>query len=123
MDTCTSCGGRLDDCNESQIVCPRCGDPPEPRTLTPRTSIHASAIWREAKIHPRRHRRLSGQSDGRSLLAMDRCLVLQKRRWSCPSSAREQCSPRLLSKGSCEASQADGCYGTWMAMEVRFNPR
>lgn len=27
MDTCTSCGGRLDDCNESQIVCPWCGDP------------------------------------------------------------------------------------------------
>lgn len=27
MDTCTSCGGRLDDCNESQIVCPWCGEP------------------------------------------------------------------------------------------------
>ena len=26
MDTCTSCGGRLDDCNESQIVCPWCGE-------------------------------------------------------------------------------------------------
>lgn len=27
MDICTSCGGRLDDCNESQIVCPWCGEP------------------------------------------------------------------------------------------------
>jgi len=27
MDTCTSCGGRLDDCNESQVVCPWCGEP------------------------------------------------------------------------------------------------
>ncbi|MGO9435939.1 MAG: hypothetical protein ACLPH3_11225 [Terracidiphilus sp.] len=27
MDTCTSCGGRLDECNESQIVCPWCGEP------------------------------------------------------------------------------------------------
>lgn len=27
MDACTSCGGRLDDCNESEIVCPWCGEP------------------------------------------------------------------------------------------------
>lgn len=27
MDRCTSCGGRLDDCNESQVVCPWCGEP------------------------------------------------------------------------------------------------
>ena len=27
MDACTSCGGRLDDCNESQVVCPWCGEP------------------------------------------------------------------------------------------------
>ena len=26
MDTCTSCGGLLNDCNESQIVCPWCGE-------------------------------------------------------------------------------------------------
>ena len=26
MDTCTSCGGRLDNCNESQVVCPWCGE-------------------------------------------------------------------------------------------------
>jgi hypothetical protein len=27
MDRCTSCGGLLDDCNESEIVCPWCGEP------------------------------------------------------------------------------------------------
>jgi len=27
MNKCSSCGGRLDDCNESQIVCPWCGEP------------------------------------------------------------------------------------------------
>ncbi len=27
MDKCTSCGGRIDDCNESQVVCPWCGEP------------------------------------------------------------------------------------------------
>lgn len=27
MDRCSNCGGRLDDCNESQIVCPWCGEP------------------------------------------------------------------------------------------------
>ena len=27
MDRCSSCGGRLDECNESEIVCPWCGEP------------------------------------------------------------------------------------------------
>ncbi len=27
MDKCSSCGGRLDECNESEIVCPWCGEP------------------------------------------------------------------------------------------------
>jgi hypothetical protein len=26
MDRCRSCGGTLDDCNESEIVCPWCGE-------------------------------------------------------------------------------------------------
>lgn len=26
MDTCRSCGGTLDDCNESVVVCPWCGE-------------------------------------------------------------------------------------------------
>ena len=26
MDRCRSCGGTLDDCNESQVVCPWCGE-------------------------------------------------------------------------------------------------
>jgi hypothetical protein len=26
MDGCRSCGGTLDDCNESQVVCPWCGE-------------------------------------------------------------------------------------------------
>ena len=27
MNACTSCDGRLDDCNESQTDCPWCGEP------------------------------------------------------------------------------------------------
>lgn len=26
MDRCCSCGGLLNDCNESQVVCPWCGE-------------------------------------------------------------------------------------------------
>ena len=26
MSECRCCGGRLDECNESEVVCPRCGE-------------------------------------------------------------------------------------------------
>ncbi len=26
MDTCRFCGGKLDSCNQSEIVCPSCGE-------------------------------------------------------------------------------------------------